>query len=219
MIRTRFSYDGLRNNRLSHVFMKKPEMLQKGTQNLFLEKIDWEMAVIYLDLILKNLYDVKRFTIIGKYNDFETITAFKNFALISGQNNMLIENTSTNKKLISFRNDFLFNFPIDFLLNYDNLILIGLNPTQDVPIFSARVRQLLNHKRFNVFILGSPIDLRIEGLRYLGSNVNVLFQILEGRFLENLMRKTLFIVGSAYLPDLSNFLPLIKKYTYKQKNE
>jgi hypothetical protein len=48
-------------------------------------------------------------------------------------------------------------------------------------------------------MLGSPIDLRIDGLKYLGSNVNTIFQILEGRFFEKELQKTLFIVGTLLL--------------------
>jgi hypothetical protein len=111
MTRTRFFYDGLRNNRLSHVYMKKPEMLKNSSlKDSALEKVDWETAIIYLDIILKNLYDVQHFSIIGKYNDLETITAFKNFTLVTGQNNMFMENTRISKNLVTFRNDFLFNY-------------------------------------------------------------------------------------------------------------
>lgn len=117
MIRTRFFFDGIKNNRLANVYMKKPELLieiEKETEinELFKEKleiIDWENALIYLDNIIKNLYDSNYYAIVGKYNDLETIISLKNFMLTIGKNNFFIEATEIFNKLITFRNDFIFN--------------------------------------------------------------------------------------------------------------
>jgi len=212
--RTRFSFDGLSNNRLTYVFVKKPVYINLNYQNhnnLFsLEKMDWETTVILLDNFLNNVFKNKKETVIGKYNDLESIMAIKNLNKNIGNNNLFVEEFKNKIQQITFRNDFIFKLPLDFLLDYDHLFLVGLNPSQDVPVFSARIHQLLIHKLIEIYILGSPMNFSFKTSNFLGSNINTLFEILEGRYFNKQIIQTLFILGTSYLINLFDMYNLIK---------
>ena len=77
-------------------------------------------------------------------------------------------------------------------------------------MFSARIHQLLNHKAIDIYILGSPINIRFEISNYLGSNINTLFEILEGRYFNKQISLSLFILGTSYLMDFINIYSVTK---------
>jgi len=87
---------------------------------------------------------------------------------------------------------------------------LGLNPSQDVPVFSARIHQLLIHKLIEIYILGSPMNFSFKTSNFLGSNINTLFEILEGRYFNKQIIQTLFILGTSYLINLFDMYSLIK---------
>jgi NADH dehydrogenase/NADH:ubiquinone oxidoreductase subunit G len=111
--------------------------LEKASEQLKPAAVAWEETVMWLDCFLKNLSGEEVQALLGKYCDLETITSLKNLSLSLGTGNLHLDSTEIDKRLIAFRNDFIFNLPLDFLLSYDNLFLIGLNGTQDAPIFNA----------------------------------------------------------------------------------
>ena len=202
---SKFDYDLLLKNPITKKKLSEVKKLEQENlcdfidflinkkMNLKLERLGWETALIFFDNFLKNNYFLKFFAYLGKFNDLETIFSIKNYFLTLGKNNFLLEGLRVKTKNISFRNNFIFNMPMDYILNFDRVFFIGINPTYEVPLFAAKIRQLLSYKNFKIYLVGAEA---LNRFTFIHLNVNFFNFIFYSFLFLKKQKRNLIIINS-----------------------
>lgn len=190
--RTRFSYDGLRAQRLY-----APLVRLDGN----LVPVSWDSAflvtAIFLDSFAPKLSQIKphnylsiyvgpKAPIVGLFGDLvdaETLVVLQVFFaeigdlvgpyfIFSQKEHILLD--------LDFRSSYLLNISFDLLEKVDLFILIGLNPRLELPLLNLRLRKAFLHSNSTVISFGFLTSLTFQCFQQ-GNNINSVFKFLFGR--------------------------------------
>ena len=163
--KTRFSCDGLLNNRIDSPYIKI---------NGKLTATSWSNA---FEFIKSNVVNKKSFSgLIGQLVDVETTFAFKEFfkkvfnsnLIDFRQKNLFLKNSSL------FHN--IFNTPLNDIHNSDLILLIGANPRHEASILNLKIRKAIKSNQAKVFSIGNIPDQTYK-VHHLGDNIEILNDI------------------------------------------
>ena len=185
--KARFSYDGLRNQRLDVPYIRIGGILRKAS---------WQKAItLAADKILSASPGVG--LIAGFLNSCEPMFLLKKlFALLkskaidANQLGYKIDNTS--------RGNYLFNTTIAGVEKADLCLMVGVNTRKLAPVLNARIGKMVRDNALQVANIGDVEDQTYK-IEHLGSDPNILNDILSGKhdFSKKLSfsKKPLIIIG------------------------
>lgn len=209
--KTRFSYDGLKYQRLD-----TPMLHDNGK----FKKVDYSTAIKAFAKILEESEDITM--IAGKLTDVETMFAAKNLIkkLKKGHTDFEVKMHGLISKS---RGDYTFNSKIIGIEQSDFCMLINTNPRHEAAVINSRIRKSVVHNRLSVAMIGPESDLNYKH-QHLGSDTHkILLEILDGThpYCDDLKsaKKPMMIIGSAMFADTkSNELHKLCKAIAKKYN-
>lgn len=208
--KTRFSYDGLKYQRLD-----APMIRVNGK----LKETSWEQALDKIAEKVKKTEAKRIGAIAGDLVDVESMLLMKEMLNNIGSGNYdcrqdgsLLDNSE--------RANYIFNTSIAGIESADFCLIIGSNPRHEAPLVNARIRKAYLHHGLKVALVGQRVDLTYK-YKHLGENPWILKQIADGQnpFCHELSKykKPMLIIGSGVLAreDLEAALYYIKKIAFK----
>ncbi|XP_076627476.1 NADH dehydrogenase (ubiquinone) 75 kDa subunit [Colletes latitarsis] len=169
--KARFSYDGLKRQRLITPMMKI---------NGKLEAVDWEDALVAVGEVLHNIPSNKCAAIAGKLADAESLVALKDFVNALGSENLATEqNFPKNGAGIDIRSNYLLNNTIAAVEDADVVLLIGTNPRYEAPLVNTRLRKGYIHGEQTIALIGPNVDLTYDH-EHLGQSPEIITQLRNG---------------------------------------
>ena len=195
--KTRFSYDGLTNQRLDN-----PKLKENG----LLKDISWKKAIKLVTDKLANTSTNNISILTGDMTDGLTIKALKDLSNMMGVKTIM--STSTNNAYnTDFTKNFLFNESFEDFENTDACLLVGCNLKLEAPLLNARLLKLQQTTNISIGYIGSNPQTHINHT-HIGNNVDSLIKVLQGK---HKFSRTLFkaknptiIIGSSLLNDFNN---------------
>jgi NADH-quinone oxidoreductase subunit G len=190
--KTRFSYDGLKRQRLDTPYVRRDGKLQPAS---------WDEAFAAIAARLRGVSGAKIAAYAGDQADVEAMTALKDLMAALGSNNL--ECRQDGAKLDPrVRAGYIFNTTIAGIEQADACLLIGTNPRIEAPIVNLRLRKRHMMGRFPVGVVGPRADLTYK-TEHLGAGPETLHQIADGshafcKVLEA-AKKPMLIVGQGAL--------------------
>jgi len=191
--KTRFSFDGLKNQRIGNPFMKI-----KGK----LTSENWENS---LEFFVNNLKETLKsepneaLIVCGNQVDLETSTLLRDFSLNLNVP-FLIENDLKSNPSLMCLNKFSTTFTD--ILESDLCLLVGTNPRFEASLLNVRLKKRTNRGLFTVGSLGLPEDLTYSA-ENLGISTKSLISLLEGKhpFCQKLTKasKPIIVIGESVL--------------------
>lgn len=186
--KSRFAYDGLKNQRLDKPYLK---------ENGKFKAISWQQAY---EVILNKFKEVEPreiAAIAGQFTDCETMYSMKKLL-----NQLNCYNHDFNQFDYyydkSSRGNYLFNSSIQNIDQADLVLLIGANPRLAAPVLNARIRANIVDRDLAVARIGEKADLTYQ-VEELGNNVDVLKEIIDNKhqFADKLKKakRPMIIVG------------------------
>jgi NADH-quinone oxidoreductase subunit G len=207
--KTRFAYDGLKNQRLDSPMIR---------QNNKLVGCSWDQALKTVKKKLTSCSPEEIGASAGKLADCESMYALKRVL-----NEIGCYNHDANAKDYyldtSSRGNYLFNTTINGIEESDLILLLGTNPRLVAPTLNIRIRQSYLHNNTEICRLGGEEELNypVTELGGGGDDGKILNQILEGSHpvSEKLKKaeKPLIITGEGVLtsPEAGKLLQTIEK--------
>lgn len=192
--KTRFSYDGLKYQRLDRPFVRN----EKGK----LEEATWDKAFEMIASVMRGVKSTEMAAIAGDMADCESIKALKDVMGSFGVNSIDcridgVDFDATN------RASYVFNAGIAGLEKADAVLIIGANPRIEATLVNARIKkQVLNRKIPVALIADEQPDLTYR-YDYLGKDAAAIEALLDvkksfGKTLKN-AKNPLIIIGSGAL--------------------
>ena len=168
--KTRFSYDGLRRQRLDRPYVRRQGRLHPATWSEALEAVAAVVAATTSERIA---------VIAGDLTDCEAMIALKD--LFSALGVTSIDGRQDGARLPAEpRAAYLFNTTIAGIADADACLLIGTNPRWEAPLINARLRRRALAGDFPVGLLGEPVALTYP-VEHLGADGKALSAIADGR--------------------------------------
>ena len=186
--KSRFSYDGLRYQRLDTGYLRSGSRMQRISTRESIAKA--------LEILSK--FNGREIAVIaGPMIDSESIFLAKEIFTRLG-----VENFCSNQFNYVFdnsqRSNYLFNTTIKEIEKADICLLIGSNVKHTAPLLNARLRKAINSNITKIYRIGRPTDQNYH-INELGDNLKILAEILQGThdFANMLKRATnpIFIIG------------------------
>ena len=200
--KTRFSYDGLKRQRLTQPMVRK---------NGNLVPVDWLEAFTYISKKLKTVNSQDMSGVLGGSVDMETAFALKDF--LQSQGSFNISSEFGNGQVCSdFLENSTFSSTIRGIDEADVILLVGCDLRKEAPIINARIRKRVlqgNLKIANISYQKSrrSYTFKVEDA---GNGLNALFELANGThwFTSDLAqaKKPLIIVGSGLVESKSGSL-------------
>jgi NADH-quinone oxidoreductase chain G len=220
--KTRFSYDGLKRQRLT-----EPMIKINGKH----EVVSWKKAFKYIwDNIKPRKENI--IGVIGNLADAESIQCMKTLfsyyetdhrvktSMYLEANTPLLTLTPQDVKTRVYpsnaRTNYLFNTTISRIEESDLCLLIGTNTRIEAPMINLRLRKRFLQGGFHVASIGPKVNLTYD-VEDLGNDITTLLDICEGKhaFNRRLLkaRNPMIIVGTSIInrPDSSRLLRYIQK--------
>ena len=173
--KTRFSYDGLKRQRLTSAYVKDPET---GA----LAEASWAEALDTVADALVGVSGSNLAVVAGGQTDAETLIAAKDlFAGFDG--NTFATERDVPSGAAGFgdlRSNYLLNATINGVEEADLMLLVGTNPRFEAPLFNARIRKAWMRNDLPVAVVGSDCDLTYE-TENLGDEAAVLKDLASGK--------------------------------------
>ena len=169
--KTRYSCDGIKNQRLDTPYLK--------TKNGF-KKISWEEAN---NTIIKKVNETSSDKIVGFTGDLtnmETLYVVKEFfnkTIKSKYLDSRHDNSYVNSRT---RENYIFNATINGIEDSDLIVLIGTNPRYEATILNARIRKSYLKNKFEVYSLGDVGDLTYP-YKTLPNETKIIKETIEGK--------------------------------------
>ncbi|MAJ86204.1 MAG: NADH-quinone oxidoreductase subunit G [Candidatus Pelagibacter sp.] len=190
--KTRYSCDGLLNQRIDTPYVKKNGKLEKSTWN--------EAVKIVVDQIKKfNPNEIGAH--IGDMSNMESIYCLKKFFNNLGSNNVEFREQDRYYNTLT-RQNYLFNSSIIGVEESDLILIIGSNPRHEATMLNARIRKATTQKFTKVFSFGNPGNLTYD-YQVLGDKTDDIKNFIEDRskFCEifKKSKKPLVIIGETIL--------------------
>ncbi|TGZ49837.1 NADH-ubiquinone oxidoreductase 75 kDa subunit, mitochondrial [Temnothorax longispinosus] len=169
--KARFSYDGLKRQRLITPMMKINGKLQA---------VDWEDALIAAARSLANVPADKCAAIAGKLTDAEALIAMKDLVNKLGSEGLATEQCfPKDGSGIDLRSSYLLNNTIAAVEDADVVVLIGTNPRYEAPLINTRLRKGYLHGEQTVALIGPDVDLTYEH-EHLGESFDIITKLRNG---------------------------------------
>lgn len=171
--KARFSYDGLRRQRLVTPMVR-------GSDGL-LKPCDWDDALYAIADRLSRASGSEVAALAGSLVDAESLVALKDLMNRLGSENVCVEEAFPQQGAGSdLRSNYLLNSGIASIEQADLVLLVGTNPRYEAPLFNTRIRKSVVHNELRVAMIGSKVNLSYE-YDYLGDSPQVLEDILNGK--------------------------------------
>jgi len=168
--KTRFSYDGLRNQRLDRPYVRVGGVLKPST---------WEEAMSLISKKISRLKGKEIGAIIGDMADAESIMVLKDIMKHFDSPNMDCLPDGIHMD-IKNRSSYLFNTTIAGIEESDLCLIIGSDPRHEATMVNARLKKRSMVGGFKVFSVGNSVDLTYP-VQHLGADVSILEEIAKGK--------------------------------------
>ena len=206
--KTRYSCDGLSNQRLDTPFIK---------YNGKFEKANWEEVFKIIKSKFKNISGDKIGGFVGDLANMESTYIFKEFFERTLDSNNYESRSSNYFIDNSERENYIFNSTINGIEESDLIFLIGTNPRFESTMLNARIRKSFINNNTKIISLNDVGELTYL-YQKLDGQTQTLINIFEGKSeisgeIIN-SRKPLIILGESFfkLHSASFIFNLIKKY-------
>lgn len=167
--KTRFSYDGLKRQRLDKPYIRKEGKLQPST---------WEEALTIVAQALQSAASNEIAAIVGDQADCEAIIALKDVMAGLGVPNLECRQDGTCHDA-SNRASYLFNTTIAGIEQADSILLVGTNPRAEAVLVNARIRKRYLKGGLQIASIGPRVDLTYP-YEHLGDHASILKEVFEG---------------------------------------
>jgi len=178
--KTRFSYDGLKRQRLT-----KP-MIRNDNGNFV--SVEWLEAFNYIkkNVNEESLDSNQVAGIVGGLADLETLFTLKKFLSYSDSSTVISEFGGGKDLQQDFLSSHTFNSSIEGIESSDLILLVGTNPRKEAAIINARIRKRSLKGNFKVAYIGPNLNKSTQfGLNYsvehLGKTAETVSQIASGK--------------------------------------
>ncbi|KAL0059448.1 ndufs1 NADH-ubiquinone oxidoreductase subunit [Marasmius tenuissimus] len=194
--KTRYAYDGLRFQRLTHPLIKEGDRFVPAS---------WEQALeaVANGLERSGAKDNEIQAVAGHLADTESLVVLKDLVNRLGSDNLALDQvggTSAPVHGVDVRSNYLFNATIPGVEEADAILLVGTNPRHEAAVLNSRIRKSWLHTPLEVGLIGERADTTY-GYDYLGADAKALSQFITGKgeFAKKFKgaKKPLIIVGSA----------------------
>jgi NADH-quinone oxidoreductase subunit G len=165
--KTRFAWDGLKNQRLDRPYVREHGKLRPAS---------WEEA---FNTIKKNTKDRKIAAIAGDLVDCESVIALKDLVTALGGRDYECRIDGAQFD-VSEPAGYRFNTTIAGIEKADAILLVGVNPRIEAAMINARIRKTWLAKRIPVGVIGHQADLNYP-TKYLGAGAETLEEIANGK--------------------------------------
>ena len=191
--KTRYSCDGLKNQRLDKPYLKKGETFSK---------IEWSEAYKILTEKIKTTSPEKIAGITGDLTNMETLYIIKEFFnktikskyLDCRHQDLYINNND--------RKNYLFNSLINGIEESDLILLLSTNPRYEATILNARIRKSYINNNTEIYSIGDVGDLTYPYTK-IENNTEIIKKIIEkNHFLTEKIinaKKPMIIIGESLL--------------------
>ncbi|QRW13288.1 NADH-ubiquinone oxidoreductase 78 kDa subunit [Ceratobasidium sp. AG-Ba] len=172
--KTRFAYDGLRQQRLMTPLVRQGDRFVS---------VGWEEALNTIADGLKSsgasADEIQG--VAGSLADTEALVALKDLVNRLGSDNLVIDSTTpgTNTPNVDIRSNYLFNSTIQGLSEADAILLVGTNPRHEAAVMNSRIRKRWLHAQVEVGLVGEQVDLSYRH-EHLGNDAAALDKFLSG---------------------------------------
>lgn len=192
--KSRFSYDGLKRQRLVHPMVKD--------SNGELRPCEWEDALIVAAKALQAANGSVA-AVAGGLADAESLIALKDMVNKLGGENVCTEEIFPDAGTgTDLRSSYLLNAKIVGVEEADLSLLVGTNPRYEAPLFNARLRKAWIHNDLDVAMIGPNVNLSYDH-ENLGDDTSIIQGLLDGShpFAARLAsaKRPIIVVGSALL--------------------
>ncbi len=211
--KTRYSCDGLKNQRLDTPYFKN--------KNKF-EKISWKEANLKIFEKISNTSSEKISGITGDLINMEALFAIKEFFEKTIKSKNLDSRSENYYVNSSNRSNYIFNSQITGIEETDLIILIGTNPRYEATILNSRIRKAYLNNNIDIFSIGDVGDLTYPYL-VLENSTKVINEIVNNKHkLSDLIKKSqkpMIILGQSLLKmkSASYVFEELKKYLLTNK--
>ena len=164
--KSRFSYDGLKRQRIDAPLLKKGDTFVP---------ISWSAALIAVRDRLVGLKGEDMLGVVGEQADAEAMVALKDWMEAMGSRQVI----STQYPLPFTgpqRSSYLFNSTIAGIERADALLLLNCNPRMEAAVISARIRKSVRQFGQQVLTIGPPMDLAMPHT-HIGTSLQHLHQL------------------------------------------
>src|SRR3954449_5919427 len=190
--KSRFSYDGLKRQRLDRPYVRKDGKLQPTS---------WGEAFAAIAAKVKGVPGERIAALAGDLVEAESMVALKDLVEALGSRNLDCRQDGAVFDT-SARAGYLFNTTIAGIEKADAILLIGTNPRWEAAMVNARIRKRYLMGGLKVGVIGQQIDLTYP-TAYLGAGPQTLQDVVDGSHafadvLKNAKRPML-ILGSGAL--------------------
>lgn len=216
--KSRFSYDGLKFNRLDRPYLKSKDTYHEA---------GWEEVTKAISKKFISSDPAKVAAISGNLADCESMFLLKKLMNSYGSNNTDCRQDGATFDYTN-RSSYLFNTGIAEVDNSDFCLLIGTNPRWDASIINLRLRKAYLNNGMKSFYIGAERDDFTFPVDFLSDNPNILKEIESGDHeICSLLKKAknpLIIVGKEALIRkdsealLASVYSIIEKYKIVNKN-
>ncbi len=210
--KTRYSCDGLKNQRLDTPYIKEDNKFKKSS---------WDEAYNKIAEKIKNTSSDKIAGFIGDLTNMETSYIAKEFFNQTIKSNNLESRDDNYFVDINNRENYIFNSRLNGIDESDLIVLIGTNPRYEATILNSRIRNAFLKNKCEIYSFGNSGDLTYD-YEIIENNTSKLKEILDGtssisKKIEN-SKKPIFIFGQSFFKlRSSNFLlEGLKKYLLSQ---
>lgn len=192
--KARFSYDGLKRQRLITPMMKINEKL---------EAVEWEDALVAVAQVVQDVPLNKCAALAGKLADAESLVALKDLINRLGSEIVATEQSFPKEGAgVDTRNSYLLNNTIAAVEDADVVLLIGTNPRYEAPLVNSRLRKGYIHGEQTIALIGPDVDLTYNH-EHLGQSPEIITQLRNGTHkFSNILKsakKPLIILGAEQL--------------------
>jgi NADH dehydrogenase/NADH:ubiquinone oxidoreductase subunit G len=165
--KVRFSYDGLKQQRLNNPMLRI---------NGDLVNVNWLTALKFLANKISNVSAVN--FIVGNFIDLETQFVLK---LLSSRIGGYVSHSDLSARNNDLRNNYLLNTNLDDLSKVDVFLLLGTNLRFENPVLNLKIRKRVMEGA-SVFTFGNNMNLDYNTIN-IGNSIGDLIALLEGKHL------------------------------------
>jgi len=170
--RGRFSYDGLRRQRLDAPYVR-------GEKGAPLRKATWKDALEAAAHGLRSTPSTKLMAVAGKLADAESICALKDLMAMYDGQNLQVEGVTPSSDAADVRSSYVFNSTLERIEEADAILLVGTDLRKEAPLLNSRLRRSAVYNCVPVASVGPDVDLTYPK-KDLGDSAKAIDDLLSG---------------------------------------
>ena len=170
--RGRFSYDGLRRQRLDVPYVR-------DGPGAPLRKATWPEALEKAAAALRATPSNKLKAVAGKLADAESVCALKDIMAMYDGQNLAVEGVEGGNDVADVRSSYLFNSTLARIEEADAVLLVGTDLRKEAPLLNARLRRSAVYNCVPVASVGPDVDLTYPK-KDLGSSAAAVDELVKG---------------------------------------